>query len=460
MWFFIIISLLLQSIMMNWQLLISNKRLGQEDRHPKRHDDRTEFKRDYDRLIFSAPFRRLQNKTQVFPLPGSIFVHNRLTHSLEVSSVGMSLGNDVAHKLTKKHPELKESLFTEIGQIVATACLAHDMGNPPFGHSGEKAIQTFFTEGPGSDLQREVSYYFWDDVTHFEGNANAFRLLTHQFKGRRIGGFVMTYSMLASIVKYPYSSSSPSKKGKFGFFYEEKDIFRRIAGELGIICLSKPGEPLRYTRHPLVYLVEAADDICYEIMDLEDAHKLKIFSYEETADIMLSFFDEKARQAIHDRIVEEGLTDDNEKIVYMRACVIGLLENECVQVFCDHEQEILNGTFKGALIDHISPIPCKAYKSCASLSVNKIYKSRPVLDVELSGYKIMETLMAHFIEAARHPERFYSKQLISRVSSQYDIDAPGLETRLMAVIDYISGMTDVYALDVYQKICGISLPIL
>jgi dGTPase len=445
--------------MMNWQQLISNKRLGQENRHPKRHDDRTEFKRDYDRLIFSAPFRRLQNKTQVFPLPGSVFVHNRLTHSLEVSSVGMSLGNDVSRNLIKVHPELKDTLFSEIGQIVATACLAHDMGNPPFGHSGEKAIQTFFTEGPGSDLQREVSHHFWDDITHFEGNANAFRLLTHQFKGRRVGGFVMTYSMLASIVKYPYSSSAPSKKGKFGFFHEEKDTFRKVADELGIICISEPGEPLRYARHPLVYLVEAADDICYEIMDLEDAHKLKILSFEETANIMLSFFNDEIRQSILNRIIEEGLTDNNEKIVYMRACVIGILESECVKVFCDNEQAILSGTFEGALIDHISPLPCEAYKACALMSVKRIYKSRPVLDVELSGYKIMETLMAHFIEAARHPERFYSKQLISRVSSQYDIDSPNLETRLMAVIDYISGMTDVYALDVYQKICGISLPI-
>ena len=162
--------------MMNWQQLISNKRLGQENRHPERHDVRTEFKRDYDRLIFSAPFRRLQNKTQVFPLPGSVFVHNRLTHSLEVASVGMSLGNDVSRILSDRHPELKDTLFDEIGQIVATACLAHDMGNPPFGHSGEKAIQTFFTEGPGSDLQRLVSRDFWDDITHFEGNANAFRL--------------------------------------------------------------------------------------------------------------------------------------------------------------------------------------------------------------------------------------------------------------------------------------------
>lgn len=182
---------------MDWKQLITNKRLGQEQRHIERHDDRTEFKRDYDRLIFSAPFRRLQNKTQVFPLPGSIFVHNRLTHSLEVASVGMSLGNDVAAALTKLHPELHDTMINEIGQIVATACLAHDMGNPPFGHSGEKAIQTFFTEGAGLALKDMVGRELWNDITRFEGNANAFRLLTHRFCGRRTGGFVMTYSTLA-----------------------------------------------------------------------------------------------------------------------------------------------------------------------------------------------------------------------------------------------------------------------
>jgi dGTPase len=445
--------------MMNWLQLISNKRLGQEHRHPQRHDDRTEFKRDYDRLIFSAPFRRLQNKTQVFPLPGSVFVHNRLTHSLEVACVGMSLGNDVSRRLIEKHPELDNTLFNEIGQIVAAACLAHDMGNPPFGHSGEKAIQTFFTEGPGSDLQREVSHGFWDDITHFEGNANAFRILTHQFKGRRAGGFVMTYSMLSSIVKYPFSSSAAGNKGKFGFFNSERNIYRKIADELGIFCVSQPGEPLRYVRHPLVYLVEAADDICYEIMDLEDAHKLKILSFNEVSSLLLGFFDEDQQKHILQRIEDEGLSDDNEKVVYLRSCAIGKLESECVAAFVNNEEAILCGTFNDSLVQHISPSVKEAYQHCCRLSKVRIYRSKPVLDVELSGYKIMETLMEGFVEAVQYPDRFYSKQLISRVSTQYDIDSPDFETRLMAVIDYISGMTDVYALDIYQKISGIALPI-
>ncbi len=447
-------------MMMNWNQLISNRRLGQEHRHPERHDDRTEFKRDYDRLIFSAPFRRMQNKTQVFPLPGSVFVHNRLTHSLEVASVGMSLGNDVSQHILSKKGDSIGPLFAEIGQIVATACLAHDMGNPPFGHSGEKAIQTFFTEGKGAYLKEKVSEDFWNDITHFEGNANAFRLLTHQFCGRRPGGFVMTYSSLASIVKYPFSSALAGKKGKFGFFCSEAPTYQRIADEMGIICLSEPGQPLRYARHPLVYLVEAADDICYEIMDLEDAHKLKILSVDETSRLMLNFFDETTQQKIMQRIACEQLTDDNEKIQYLRACVIGKLENECARTFLEHEDEILQGRFTGSLIDHIAPLQREAYKHCTLISKEQIYMSKPVLDVELSGYRIMATLMELMIEAIEHPERYYSRQLIGRVSSQYDIESADLETRLMAVIDYISGMTDVYALDVYQKICGISLPII
>ena len=446
---------------MDWKRLISNKRLGQEHRLSARFDDRTEFKRDYDRLIFSAPFRRLQNKTQVFPLPGSIFVHNRLTHSLEVSSVGMSLGNDVSQRLiATTRPELRGSMFEQIGQIVATACLAHDLGNPPFGHSGEKAIQTFFTEGAGKELKTLVSPAFWDDITHFEGNANAFRLLTHQFRGRRPGGFVMTYSTLASIVKYPFASSAAGLKGKFGFFAEEQDTYRKIADEMGIFCFSKPGEPLRYARHPLVYLVEAADDICYEIMDIEDAHKLKILSFDETEDLLLGFFPQEMQQQIRRRIADEQLTDENEQVVYMRARVIGELEHQCATTFVENEEQILAGTFQGSLIDHIAELPRNAYKRCAALSKKRIYSSKPVLDVELSGYNIMATLMEKMMQAVMNPDRYYSQQLIGRVSSQYDIDADDLETRLMAVIDYISGMTDVYALDVYQKINGISLPII
>ena len=441
---------------MNWEKLISNKRFGLEFLHEHKKEDRTEFQRDYDRLIFSAPFRRLQNKTQVFPLPGSIFVHNRLTHSLEVSCVGRSLGNEVAAKLMAIHPELAQTHIGEIGSIVSAACLAHDMGNPPFGHSGEKAIATYFSEGKGLKLKSMLSESEWTDITHFEGNANAFRLLTHQFNGRRPGGFVITYSTLASIVKYPYSSYHAGKKQKFGFFNSEIDDYKKIATELGIKKVSKEGEPLKYVRHPLVYLVEAADDICYQMMDIEDAHKLKILTTEETRNLYMSFFAPERMERINE--VSKMVTDTNEQIAYLRSSVIGVLVKECTRVFVENEKDILNGRFEGQLIKHMAMPIRTAYENCSRTAFEKIYCSKDVLDIELAGYQVITTLIDLMIEAARFPEKAYSQLLIKRVSKQYDILSPTLYGKIQAVLDYISGMTDVYALDLYRKINGNSLP--
>lgn len=439
---------------MNWNTLLSAKRFGLEEFHQERHENRSEFQRDYDRLVFSAPFRRLQNKTQVFPLPGSIFVHNRLTHSLEVSCVGRSLGNDVAKGILAKEPDLQQSFLPEIGSIVSAACLAHDLGNPPFGHSGERAISTFFSEGKGLILKGELTETQWEDFTHFEGNANAFRLLTHQFEGRRPGGFVLTYSTLASIVKYPFSSTLAGKKSKFGFFISEEGSFRRIAEELGMIKLNE--HPLRYARHPLVYLVEAADDICYQMMDIEDAHKLKILTTDETKSLLLSYFDDERKAHMEQTL--KIVSDVNEQIAYLRSSVIGLLIRECTQAFLDNEKQILAGKFEGTLIKHISPLPASAYHLCSEISFEKIYCSRDVLDIELAGFRIIGTLLELMTDAVCSPEKTYSKLLINRVSSQYNIKSPVFYERIQAVLDYISGMTDVFALDLYRKINGNSLP--
>ena len=437
---------------MDWQQLLSNKRLGQEQLHYKRKDDRTEFKRDYDRLIFSAPFRRLQNKTQVFPLPGSIFVHNRLTHSLEVASVGRSLGDDVARRLTERRPELADTHMPEIGAIVSAACLAHDMGNPPFGHSGERAIASYFSEAGGQRYESHMTKEQWSDLTHFDGNANTFRLLTHQFKGRRTGGFVLTYSTLASIVKYPFPSIQATKQ-KFGYFQSDKENYERIAQELDI--LSAPGVGYR---HPLVYLVEAADDICYEIMDLEDAHKLRLLSTEETQQLLLDFLEPERRSRVLD--IMQQVDDRNEQIAYLRSCAVGVLEHECVDTFVDNEASILAGTFTGSLIKHIDPRVRQAYQHCTEVSVERIYRSKEVVDVELAGYRIISQLIDLFTEAVMNPDREYSRQLLNRVSSQYEIDATDDYTRIMAVLDFVSGMTDVFALDLYRKINGESLPMI
>ena len=441
---------------MNWQQLISNKRFGLEEIHAMRKDDRSEFHRDFDRLIFSAPFRRLQNKTQVFPLPGSIFVHNRLTHSLEVSCVGRSLGDSIANRLLAKHPELSDTHISEIGAIVSAACLAHDLGNPPFGHSGEKAISTYFSEGKGQALKPKLAPMEWEDLTHFEGNANAFRLLTHQFLGRRKGGFVMTYSTLASIVKYPYPSILAGKKSKFGFFTSETDDYLKIVEELGIKRLSAEGETPRYARHPLVFLVEAADDICYQMMDIEDAYKLKLLTPRETKELYMLFMNDKQKARVDD--VCRLVADVNEQIAYLRATIIGILIRECTRVFVENEEAILDGTFEGALISHIDAPLSDAYKQCSKVAIEKIYCSRDVLDIELAGFHVITTLLELMIDAVQSPDKAYSQLLINRVSNQYDINSPTLYGKIQAVLDYISGMTDVYALDLYRKIKGNSLP--
>ncbi len=439
---------------MDWERLICDKRLGMEDYYENKNTGiRSDFQRDYDRLIFSSPFRRLQNKTQVFPLPGSIFVHNRLTHSLEVSSVGKSLANEVAKLLIEKHKgEKSEHLFHDLVEIVGAACLAHDLGNPPFGHSGEKAIGAYFSEGEGISLKKMLTEREWSDLIHFEGNANSFRLLVHQFEGRRPGGFAMTYSMLASIVKYPFSSVKANDKGKFGFFTSEKEIYEYIATEMGIV--KKDDE--RYARHPLVYLVEAADDICYQVMDMEDAHKLKIIGTREVIDLMLGFFDEK--DIAHKKHVMDKISDKNEKVGYLRSCIIGNLVQECANAFVTNEDLILHGEFEGCLIDHVTEMSRKAYQACSDMAYAKIYKASDVVDIDLAGNQIIAFLMRKLIDAVRYPEKNYSQLLLSKVPQQYEIGAPTLFGKIQAVLDHISGMTDAYALDLYRKLNGMSLP--
>ncbi len=432
---------------MNWDQLLSAVRFGQESLDSRQHS-RTEFQRDYDRLIFSPSFRRLQNKTQVFPLPGAIFVHNRLTHSLEVASVGRSLGTSVGLALKEKYagqPWIDK--LDSLDDIVAAACLAHDMGNPPFGHSGERAIISYFSEGDGRRFREMLTPQQWADLTHFDGNANAFRLLTHQFIGHRQGGFAMTYSTLASIIKYPYASTECGKKAKFGYFQSESEAFQKLVARLGM-------EPS--ARHPLCFLVEAADDICYQIMDIEDAHNLKLLSTQDTKELLLGFFDGEMR----DRI-ERGLThvpDINEQIGYLRSRAIGTLVYECAEAFLAHEEEILQGVFHQPLIDCVSETPAKAYAHCSEVAFSRIYNSSDVVDIEVAGHQIITTLLDKMIGAVLNPERSYSRLLIDRIPLQYETKAEGVYPRIMAVLDYISGMTDVYALDLYRKIFGMSLP--
>jgi dGTPase len=443
---------------MDWAQLICDKRFGLENYHDPHSGMRSDFARDFDRLVFSSPFRRLQNKTQVFPLPGSIFVHNRLTHSLEVASVGRSMANEVASLLRQRYgtDTPQGTAIGSLGEIVAAACLAHDLGNPPFGHSGETTISTFFSEGAGADLQTDLTPEQWADLVHFEGNANAFRLLTHQFHGRRNGGFAMTYSMLASIVKYPFSSTLAGNKNKFGFFTSESQAFKRIANELGIICHTDNGTDLCYARHPLVYIVEAADDICYEVMDIEDAHKLKILSTDDVKQLFLSFFDDERRQR-RQRIMAT-ISDPNEQIAYLRSGVVGALVTSCANAFAEHEDEILTGTFNGQLLKHVPERERTAYEHCNAVSWDKIYRASDVANIELAGNRIITFLLEKLIHAVRNPQLNYSRLLLSQVPQQYDVNAPDLFGKIQAVLDHVSAMTDVYALDLVRRLNGHTLP--
>lgn len=443
---------------MQWSRLVSDKRLGLEHvSDPKRGHARTDFRRDYDRLVFSSPFRRLQNKTQVFPLPGHVFVHNRLTHSLEVSSVGKSLADEVAILLKETNADATDcAAFDHLGDIVAAACLAHDLGNPPFGHSGEKAISTYFSEGPGAYLKERLTPQQWADLVNFEGNANSLRTLVHQYKGRRNGGFAMTYSMLASIVKYPHCSLLAQGKGKFGFFSSEIEVYGKIAHELGIPQLPSEEGTVLYARHPLVYLVEAADDICYEVMDLEDAHKLKILTTRQVTDTLLEYFEPARREHMFKTITE--VLDPNERIAYLRSCVVGQLVQRCARTFIENEDSIMRGSFTGSLLQHIGGREGEAYRKSCALSWQNIYCAKDVVDIELAGTRILSFLMDKLIHAVVNPQLNYSRLLLSRVPGQYDVQSENLFERIQAVLDHVSAMTDVYALDLYRKLNGMTLP--
>lgn len=442
--------------MMNWQQLLSPVRFGKEASVAIEHElARTEFQRDYDRIIFSSPFRRLQNKTQVFPLPGSVFVHNRLTHSLEVASVARSLGNTVAGYLKDNVKIENPDLFNDIGAIVSAASLSHDLGNPPFGHAGEKAISGYFEKGNGNIYKDKVSEQEWADLTNFEGNANALRLLSHRFNGRRNGGFALTYATLASLVKYPFCSVNRTKKGKYGFFKSEEDTFIKIANLTGLKQLDKTAAV--FARHPLVYLVEAADDISYQIMDIEDAHKLKILSTAETIELLTGFFDLQNDHTFFCKKAEifKEVTDTNEQIAFLRASVINLLVHNVADIFIQQHDNILNGELKGSLVDYLTGQAQQAMSVCSTIAYHKIYLHPEVVKIEVTGYNVLNTLVDEFTKAVFDPEAEYSKKLISLLPLQYKGEYQNDYERLRAVIDFISGMTDLYALDLYKLIKGI-----
>lgn len=458
---------------MEWQKLYSARRSGSENKTGNSPETiRNSFLRDYDRIIFSSAFRRLQNKTQVFPLPGPVFVHNRLTHSLEVASVGRSIGKAVGDAIAEKYrdedEEFKEFYKYELPSVIAAACLAHDIGNPPFGHSGEDAIRVFFRQLEGETRKRfteQLSENQQRDLLLFEGNANAFRTLTHHFNENNPGGFRLTYATLASIIKYPSDSLNGFNKSqlitkKSGFFDPEISTYKRIAEVLGI---PQPDASKNvFSRHPFVYLVEAADDICYRIIDFEDAHRLNIISRETIKDLFLSFFDFEEGYDSRDRVEAtfNSINDDNQKIQFLRAKLIGFLIFRLRDVFMDKETELLKGTLSKSLIDYLPEREKTLIKTIDEFSVEHIYNHRSVVEIEIAGYNVIGGLLKEFVGAVLNPKSSKSEKLLQLISRQFTITGKDefLYHDVLSVVDYIAGMTDLYAVDIYRKITGITFP--
>lgn len=453
--------------MKNWADCISYRRYG----YPSTTTSgmRSEFTRDYDKIIFMSAFRRLQNKTQVFPLPGNVFVHNRLTHSLEVASVGRSIGAYIGAAIAEKYQsELTEEQTNffrfELMGVIASACLAHDVGNPAFGHSGEKAISNYFVANAGTlfngvTLRQHFTDTEWGDLVNFEGNANAFRLLTRKFVGKLDGGQRLMYLTLASIIKYPCSSAEVDPtvfhRKKYGYFHSDKEAFNSVMEEF-----LWPFANGCYARHPFVYLVEAADDICYRIIDIEDAHRIGILPRQNIEELLLSLLEDLQGSQERTKEILGRINDDNEAISYLRAKSINVLVEKVTDIFLKNSSSVLAGTFNSTLIDEVEA-KCLPLKQIREVSVRKIYNHPSVVEVELAGYNVMSELLAVFVGAMITERRSpLQKKSIQLIAPQYNLDGQQVTPyeKVMGVLDFVSGMTDGYATELYRKIKGIDIP--
>lgn len=450
---------------MNWEKLLSRKRYAGQDKAKESEESaRGAFQRDYDRIVFSSAFRRLQNKTQVMPLPESDFVHTRLTHSLETSCVGRSLGRVVGQDVLHKYPGLEQQSWVNeanFGDIVAAACLAHDIGNPPFGHSGEDAISAYFLSPEARPYLQDLTDAQKADLQNFEGNAAGFRILTNTYAAQSSlpGGLSLTYTTLATFTKYP-KESLPQIKGtahtsekKYGFFQSEKAWFRVIADELGLLAKGTDGQVF-YHRHPLAFLVEAADDICYRIIDFEDGCKLGLIPQEKALQLLKAILDAP------DRPSSLTFYDWREQIGYYRALIINKLIAETAAIFKTHESAILAGQFDKPLISLVNG---KAVlDEIKEVSIRSIYRNRPVLEIEAAGFEVLGGLLDIFLQAVFEPASRRNQKMLDLIPDQYlDMNRqvnPDAYVRILHITDFISGLTDQAAISLYRKIKGISLP--
>ena len=446
---------------MNWEQLLSLKRFGDTNKRLRKEQDETRlgFEVDYDGVIFSSEFRSLQDKTQVIPLSQTDFVHTRLTHSLEVSVVGRSIGRKVGQKLLEKHPHLQTVHGyqpNDFGAIVAAAALAHDIGNPPFGHSGEKAIGEFFKNGLGGQYKKELSEKEYQDLCDFEGNANGFKILTESREGRQ-GGLHLSYATLGAFMKYPKESlpKKPTKHiadKKYGFFQCDKEAFENVADELGLIKRSKKN--LSFSRHPLAYLVEAADDICYTIIDFEDGINLGLIQEEFALEYLINL----VRDTINTKKYHQ-LQNTQDRVSYLRALAINTLINEVVAIFMNNEDAILNGTFEAALLDR-SKFEAQI-NDIIKVSVDKVYKSTEVVEKEIAGYSVLSELLQVFIVAVINANTAsisnYNRLILRLLPDIYYHPDDSSYNKIMKVCSFIANMSDRYAILLFNKIKGIQI---
>ena len=442
---------------MNWEQLLSLKRFGDTEKRYRSLQDETRlgFEVDFDRIIFSSAFRSLQDKTQVIPLSETDFVHTRLTHSLEVSVVGRTLGRRVGKVLLERHPNLRDLgyTFNDFGAIVAAASVMHDIGNPPFGHSGEKSIGEYFKTGNGLQFKDQLTSKEYQDLIDFEGNANGFKILTESRAGVS-GGLRLSYATLGAFLKYP-KESLPKKPTrhicdkKYGFFQSDKEAFSDVISELGM--LKKSIKDLSYYRHPLAYLVEAADDICYTIIDFEDGINLGLIEEEFALEYMI-----KLVKDVIDSKKYHSLKNKKDRVSYLRALAIGVLINEAVAIFLNNEDSILNGTFDKSLLDK-----CKyeaQINDIIKISINKIYNSKEVIEKEVAGYRIIGDLLDVFINAVNNKydgvATNYDKLIFNLLPEELNIIHNNLYDRIMAISSHVASMSDSYAMRLHKKITG------
>ncbi len=450
---------------MQWQHLLSRARLGSSE-PPKASFARTDFQRDFDRVVFSSAFRRMQDKTQVFPLSKVDYVRTRLTHSLEASSIGRSLGTLVGEQVIARHG-LDQFEAADFGGIIAAACLAHDIGNPPFGHSGEDAIRNWAQTAPyGARRVAMLSGSEREDFLSFEGNAQGFRIITRLQNPDNPGGLQLTCATLAAFTKYPRESFLGGSRfdgvsaKKQGFTAADRTAFETVAAAVGLIA--RDTHHAMWCRHPLAFLVEAADDISYRVIDIEDGYRLGHFSYQEVLDLFWPLISDPDRQ----RPRLEHIKDAKNRVEFLRAKVINEIINQVVTCFLDNEAEILAGRFDIPLLEEL-PLR-SSLDALIDSARQRIYCAPEVVSIQAAGFQVVSDLLERFAEVvddvAEHGERASSRSrmLIRLVPEQFigpdNVPAEDPYQRLLLLTDFVSGMTDSYAVSLYKKVTGISLP--